>query len=83
MLKEGLPYKEIHEKVGISLKLIVDINRGSYANSPKENYPIRSVWIGEDIKDAIRETLLTTNKKRQEIADEFGVSLSTVKRIKA
>lgn len=83
LLKDGLPYKEIHEKVGVGLKVIVDINRGSYANSPKENYPIRSVWIGEDIKDAIRETLLTTNKKRQEIADEFGVSLSTVKRIKA
>ena len=83
MLKTQVTYKEINEKLGVSLKTIVNINRGSYAGSPPENYPIRRVRISEEIKDAIREVLLTTKKTRQEIADEFDVSLSTVKRIKA
>lgn len=83
MLKTQATYKEINEKLGVSLKTIVNINRGSYAGSPSENYPIRRVRISEEIKDAIREALLTTKKTRQEIADEFDVSLSTVKRIKA
>ena len=83
MLKTQATYKEINEKLGVSLQTIVNINRGSYAGSPPENYPIRRVRISEEIKDAIREALLTTKKTRQEIADEFEVSLSTVKRIKA
>jgi DNA invertase Pin-like site-specific DNA recombinase len=78
-----MTYNDINKLLGISLKTIVNINRGSYAGSPKANYPIRRVRISEDIKAAIREELLTTNKTRQEIADDFDVSLSTVKRIKA
>lgn len=84
LLKTNLTYQEIHDLVGVSLKTIVNINRGSYVNSPKEQYPIRPFRISEDIKLAIKEELLSnTTKTRQQIADDFGVSLSTVKRIKA
>ena len=83
LLKTSATYKEINEITGVSLKVIVNINRGTYIGSPKENYPIRRGRIDEDTKDAIQELLLTTNLTRQQIADEFGVSLSTVKRIKA
>jgi group I intron endonuclease len=83
LLKTNMTYNNISKLLGVGLNTIVNINRGSYAGSPIENYPIRRVRISEDIKAAIREELLTTNKTRQEIADEFDVSLSTVKRIKA
>ena len=83
LLKTNSTYKEINQITGVSLKTIVSINRGTYIGSPEENYPIRRGRIDEDTKDAIRELLLTTNLTRQQIADEFDVSLSTVKRIKA
>ena len=83
LLKTNSTYKEINKITGVSLKTIVSINRGTYIGSPEENYPIRRGRIDEDTKDAIRELLLTTNLTRQQIADEFDVSLSTVKRIKA
>lgn len=84
LLKTNMTYKEIHDQMGISLQTIVNINRGSYINSPQENYPIRPFRISEDVKLAIKEVLLSgTSKTRQQIADDFGVSLSIVKRIKA
>ena len=83
LLRTKMTYKEINEKTKVSLKTIVNINRGSYIGSPSLEYPIRKVRIDEDIKNAIREMLLTSKKTRQEIADEFGVSLSTVKKIKS
>ena len=83
LLKTNSTYKEINKITGVSLKTIVSINRGTYIDPPEENYPIRRGRIDEDTKDAIRELLLTSNLPRQQIADEFDVSLSTVKIIKA
>ena len=80
----SLTYKQINEKTGRSLGSIVDINRGSLAGCPQRSYPIRKPRnISQETKDIIKELLETTSMTRQEIADMMGVSLSTVKRIKA
>ena len=50
-----MTYNDISKLLGVGLNTIVNINRGSYAGSPIENYPIRRVRISEDIKAAIRE----------------------------
>lgn len=80
----SLTYKQINERTGRSLGSIVDINRGSLAGCPQRSYPIRKPRnISQETKDIIKELLETTSMTRQEIADMMGVSLSTVKRIKA
>ena len=80
----SLTYKQINEKTGRSLSSIVDINRGSLAGCPQRPYPIRKLRnISQETKDIIKELLETTSMTRQEIADMMGVSLSTVKRVKA
>lgn len=79
-----LTYQEIYNQTGVSLRVIVDINKGNYSNYfLNETFPIRKTRIPEETKDIIKELLLTTNSTRQQIADECEVSLSTVKRIKA
>lgn len=80
----SLTYKQINEKTGRSRRSIVDINRGNLVGCPQRSYPIRKPHkIPEETKDIIKELLETTKMTRQEIADIMGVSLSTVKRIKA
>lgn len=80
----SLTYQQIYEQTGVSINVIVGINRGNYSNYfLDENFPIRRTRIPEETKDIIKELLLTTNLTRQQIADECDVSLSTVKRIKA
>lgn len=79
-----LTYREISEQTKVNLKTIVNINRGTYAGCISYKYPIRKLHkISDEIKENIKELLLTSNMTRQEIADVFDVSLSTVKRIKA
>ena len=79
-----LTYKQINEKTGRNLQLIVDVNKGIFPGCPIRKYPIRKLHkISEETKDIIKELLLTTNLTRQQIADIVGVSLSTVKRVKA
>lgn len=80
----NLTYEQIHNQTGVSLKSIVNINRGSYEGNPLRSYPIRPLrQIPQEIKENIQELLTTTTMSRQKIADLMGVSLSTVKRIKA
>lgn len=80
----NLIYKQISDQTGVSLKIIVDINRGSYSGCPSRSYPIRRPHkISQETQDIIKELLETTSMTRQEIADITNVSLSTVKRVKA
>lgn len=79
----NLIYKQIAEQTGVSLKIIVNINRGSYIGCPLRQYPIRRLHkISQETKDIIKELLETTTMTRQEIADIMEVSLSTIKRVK-
>ena len=80
----NLTYREIYDKTGISLKNIVNINRGSLNGCPSRQYPIRKLHkLSDETKDIIKELLVTTTMTQQEIANTVDVSLSTVKRIKA
>lgn len=78
-----LTQKAIAEQVGLSQGTIININRGIGFQIPGVSYPIRQNGIPDDIKQGIAYLLTNTKKTRQQIADEMGVSLSTVKRIKS
>lgn len=84
LLKETkLSQKAIAEQVGLSCSTIIKINRGEGYQLTGMKYPIRQTRVPDNIKQAIAYLLTTTDKTRQQIADEMGVSLSTVKRIKS
>lgn len=78
-----LTQKAIAEQVGLSQGTIININRGIGFQIPGISYPVRQNGISDDIKQGIAYLLTNTKKTRQQIADETGVSLSTVKRIKS
>ena len=78
-----LTQKAIAEQVGLSQGTIININRGIGFQIPGVSYPIRQNGISDDIKQGIAYLLTNTKKTRQQIADEMGVSLSTVKRMKS
>ena len=78
-----LTQKAIAEQVGLSQGTIININRGIGFQIPGVSYPVRQNGISDDIKQGIAYLLTNTKKTRQQIADEMGVSLSTVKRIKS
>lgn len=78
-----LTQKAIAEQVGLSQGTIININRGIGFQIPGISYPVRQNGISDDIKQGIAYLLTNTKKTRQQIADEMGVSLSTVKRIKS
>ena len=78
-----LTQKAIAEQVGVSQSTIININRGIGFQVPGVSYPVRQNGISDNIKQGIAYLLINTNKTRQQIADEMGVSLSTVKRIKS
>ena len=78
-----LTQKAIAEQVGLSQGTIININRGIGFQIPGVSYPIRQNGISDDVKQGIAYLLTNTKKTRQQIANEMGVSLSTVKRIKS
>ena len=78
-----LTQKAIAEQVGLSQGTIININRGIGFQIPGVSYPVRQNGISDVIKQGIAYLLTNTKKTRQQIADEMGVSLSTVKRIKS
>ena len=78
-----LTQKAIAEQVGLSQGTIININRGIGFQIPGVSYPVRQNGISDDVKQGIAYLLTNTKKTRQQIADEMGVSLSTVKRIKS
>ena len=78
-----LTQKAIAEQVGLSQGTIININRGIGFQIPGVSYPVRQNGISDDVKQGIAYLLINTKKTRQQIADEMGVSLSTVKRIKS
>ena len=78
-----LTQKAIAEQVGLSQGTIININRGIGFQIPGISYPVRQNGISDDVKQGIAYLLTNTKKTRQQIADEMGVSLSTVKRIKS
>ena len=75
--------KEIAKRCELTESNLVDINKGKLYYQDNLDYPIRKNRIDTSIKEQIKQQLLNSNKTRQEIADTYGVSLSTVKRIKA
>ena len=75
--------KEIAKRCELTESNLVDINKGKLYYQDNLDYPIRKNRIDTSIKEQIKQQLLNSNKTRQEIADIYGVSLSTVKRIKA
>ena len=78
-----LTQKAIAEQVGLSQSTIININRGIGFQIPGVSYPVRLNGISDNVKQGIAYLLTNTKKTRQQIADEMGVSLSTVKRIKS
>ena len=75
--------KEIADLVKVTPKIVCSINLGSYYQKEGISYPIRKKFIDQDIKQSIAYMLLNSNASGQEIANMYGVSLSTVKRIKS
>lgn len=78
-----LSQSEISKIEQLSPGLVSKINTGVYFPIQGVKYPIRSNKISSDILQSVAYTLLNSDLTRQEIADMFGVSLSTVKRIKS
>lgn len=78
-----LTQKAIAKQVGLSEGTIININRGIGFQIPGVSYPVRQNGISDEVKQGIAYLLTNTKKTRQQIADEMGVSLSTVKRIKS
>ena len=78
-----LSQQEISLQEKVSPGLVSRINVGSYYPIEGITYPIRNNKIPIDILKGVAYSLLNTNLTRQEIADLYGVSLSTVKRIKS
>lgn len=76
-----LMQKEIAELYHVTEQTVLKINRGDYLDQPNISYPIRINKIPEDVKSSIAFLLLTTNLSQNKIAQQFDVSLSTVKRI--
>ena len=76
-----LTQKAIGEKFGIAESTMIKINRGEYLGQPNIQYPIRINRITDDIKQSIAFLLANSNTSQSAIAKQFGVSLSTVKRI--
>lgn len=83
LCENQLTQKAIAEQVGLSQGTIININRGIGFQIPGVSYPVRQNGISDDVKQGIAYLLTNTKKTRQQIADEMGVSLSTVKRIKS
>ena len=77
----NLTQKAIGEKFGIAESTMIKINRGEYLGQPNIKYPIRVNNISDDIKQSIAYMLVNSNMTQLAIAKQFGVSLSTVKRI--
>lgn len=74
---------KIAEQFNISTAVICRINTGKSCYHKNYDYPIRKNFIDDDIKFQIKELLVNSSLSCQKIADLKGVSLSTVKRIKA
>ncbi len=76
-----LTQKAIGKKFGITESTMIKINRGEYLGQPNIKYPIRINNISDDIKQSIAFLLVNSNITQINIAKQFGVSRSTVKRI--
>lgn len=74
---------EIAQIEEVSPGLVSKINNGTYFPIPEIKYPIRNNRISLEILQSVAYSLLNSELTRQEIADLYGVSLSTVKRIKS
>lgn len=79
----NLTQKAISEKFGVTQSIIIKINRGEYLGQPDIKYPIRINSISDDIKQSIAFLLVNSNMTQIDIAKQFGVSRSTVKRIQS
>lgn len=83
LLYSKLSQKEIAYKNKVGEGTICNINQGKIYKQKNLEYPLRKNTIDKNIKHAIAEALVEGNMTRQQIADYYGVSLSTVKRIKS
>ena len=76
-----LTQKAIAQQYGVTEQIIIKINRGEYLGQPNINYPIRMNGISTDVKQSIAFLLKNSNISQVNLAKQFGVSRSTVKRI--
>ena len=85
LLNTKLTQEAIAERFNVSQIYISKINQGIKFFNPDFHYPIRpdARSIEQNTLNQIRETIINCPKlTRQQIADLYGVSLSTVKRIR-
>lgn len=83
LLNTNIQQYKIAEQFNTTTSLICKINTGKQYYDSNLNYPLRKNFIDEETKKLIRDFLIKGDLSSQKIADNFGVSLSTVKRIKA
>lgn len=83
LLKTDIQQYKIAEQFNTNTSLICEINTGKQYHDDNLSYPLRKNFIDNEIKELIKYDLINTKLTRQQIADKFNVSLSTVKRIKA
>lgn len=84
LLNTNISQEEISKIYNVSQTYISDINLGKKHPFNNYTYPLRKKYqIDIDKKETIKFLLQNTTMTRQAIANEVGVSLSTVKRIKA
>lgn len=83
LINSNIQQYKIAELFNTNNTTVCEINTGKQYYNKELNYPLRKNFINDDIKRQIKQAILEQKLKRQEIADKFEVSLSTVKRIKA
>lgn len=80
-IKKGVAYSIIQSRYGISIPHISSINHGKYYYDANETYPLYKYYNNESENNYIKELLKTSDLSMKEIANQTGMSYSTIKKI--
>ena len=80
-IKQGLSYKEISQKYGISPAQISNINTGKQYFDSSEHYPLYQYIIEEDKIEEVRNLLMFSELTMKAIAEQTQFAYSTIKKI--
>lgn len=80
-IRQGIPYKKISNKYGISISHLSAINHGVYYHNENEEYPLYKYYNNESEIQNIKNLLKTSSLPMTEIAKQTGMAYSTIKKI--
>lgn len=80
-IKQGISFDKIHKKYGISIPHISAINHGTYYHDDNEKYPLYQYYKNKEEINYIKDLIKNAPKTLKEIAEETGMSYSTIKKI--